>query len=166
MSRPHLFRFKRYCDRTCLKVVTSRRFSGSDAADLARAEYRVSSEGIEAQRRYNRSERGWATRQRYASSEKGRAAIKRKVARRLASYSSLYYKNRYQMIYVESLSCAQCGELDTLKLDVDHVVPRALGGSDERSNLQVLCGEPCHRKKTELDLERIWYVRRQAVSAI
>jgi 5-methylcytosine-specific restriction protein A len=43
-----------------------------------------------------------------------------------------------------------CGEPAT---DVDHVVPRSLGGSDEPSNLQSLCG-PHHRSKTGRDARR------------
>ena len=39
------------------------------------------------------------------------------------------------------------GEVPVLATDVDHVVPRAAGGSDEDSNLQALC-HSCHSRKT------------------
>ncbi len=47
--------------------------------------------------------------------------------------------------------CADCG-LSYLAsaLDVDHVVPLALGGEDVRSNVQPLC-RPCHKRKTRVD---------------
>lgn len=35
---------------------------------------------------------------------------------------------------------------DALELEVDHVMPRALGGKHVMSNLQLLCG-PCNRRK-------------------
>lgn len=37
---------------------------------------------------------------------------------------------------------------------VDHIQPKALGGSDELTNLQSLC-IPCHKKKTAKDIARI-----------
>lgn len=39
------------------------------------------------------------------------------------------------------------GEVPVLATDVDHIVPRAAGGSDEESNLQALC-HSCHSRKT------------------
>lgn len=49
--------------------------------------------------------------------------------------------------------CAQC----CLKIqpgkrwDIDHVIPLALGGSNDARNLQVLC-QACHLEKTKTDL--------------
>lgn len=37
--------------------------------------------------------------------------------------------------------------------DVDHIVPRARGGTDDESNLQALCHE-CHSRKTALEDSR------------
>jgi 5-methylcytosine-specific restriction protein A len=34
--------------------------------------------------------------------------------------------------------------------EVDHVIPRALGGTDDSSNLASLC-TPCHRRKSLRD---------------
>ncbi|MCC0177560.1 HNH endonuclease [Waterburya agarophytonicola K14] len=39
-------------------------------------------------------------------------------------------------------------------LEIDHKIPRALGGKDEYKNLQLLHGH-CHDDKTALDLESI-----------
>jgi hypothetical protein len=45
--------------------------------------------------------------------------------------------------------CRACGELgyQTKATTVDHIIPRARGGSHEDYNLQPLCG-PCHDAKT------------------
>ena len=40
--------------------------------------------------------------------------------------------------------CAHCGTPDNL--EVDHITPWSLGGSDDETNLQALC-ESCNRKK-------------------
>lgn len=44
--------------------------------------------------------------------------------------------------------CAACGRVMTLReVELDHVTPVALGGSDVAANLQVLCHE-CHAAKS------------------
>ena len=45
----------------------------------------------------------------------------------------------------EEPTCRQCGRVATA---VDHIIPRAWGGSDARNNLQALCRE-CHAAKTQ-----------------
>jgi 5-methylcytosine-specific restriction protein A len=44
-------------------------------------------------------------------------------------------------------TCQSCGRI-TEDGECDHIVPISLGGSDDMSNLQWLCKEPCHREKT------------------
>lgn len=45
--------------------------------------------------------------------------------------------------------CAVCGRLWVSYRDhIDHKVPREQGGSNDESNLQPLCNEPCHAEKT------------------
>lgn len=48
------------------------------------------------------------------------------------------------MILNQEPLCRECGEPAT---DVDHIVPRALGGTDAAENLQPLC-HACHSRKT------------------
>lgn len=41
--------------------------------------------------------------------------------------------------------CVRCGATEALTLD--HIIPRVYGGTNERSNFQLLC-LPCHRLKS------------------
>jgi len=52
--------------------------------------------------------------------------------------------------------CAWCGrDIEPGQgFEVDHVVPVALGGSNEPENLQIL-HRPCHREKTRSDVKSI-----------
>jgi 5-methylcytosine-specific restriction enzyme A len=40
--------------------------------------------------------------------------------------------------------CRQCGT--SSPLEIDHIIPLAVGGTNDLSNLQVLC-RPCNRQK-------------------
>jgi 5-methylcytosine-specific restriction endonuclease McrA len=48
----------------------------------------------------------------------------------------------------DDYTCQQCGHHDETSktLHVDHIWPKAAGGSDEDSNLRVLCSK-CNQKK-------------------
>ncbi|MBZ5736470.1 HNH endonuclease [Nocardioides sp. TRM66260-LWL] len=56
---------------------------------------------------------------------------------------------RFAVLTRENFTCHYCGASkdDGVKLTVDHVIPVALGGSDEPSNLVSAC-EPCNSGKT------------------
>jgi RNA-directed DNA polymerase len=55
--------------------------------------------------------------------------------------------------------CKTRFQLDSV-LEVDHIIPRALGGKDRYSNLQLL-HKDCHIKKTQIDRTNIRLVRKK-----
>ena len=58
---------------------------------------------------------------------------------------------RYNVLTRAKHRCELCGISADLKpLDVDHIVPRSKGGSDDESNLQALC-YTCNRSKNNKD---------------
>ena len=46
---------------------------------------------------------------------------------------------RQEILTRDNNRCRACGFSDTLTIEVDHVVPRTLNGSDDSDNLQALC---------------------------
>jgi len=52
-------------------------------------------------------------------------------------------RNNYQ--------CQSCGSCDKTQLQIDHIISLALGGSNDLSNLQVLCSACNQRKKHHRD---------------
>ena len=67
-------------------------------------------------------------------------------------------KLRYEVLKRDSYTCRFCGSrAPDVFLEIDHVIPRACGGQDVASNLQVLC-EECNRGKSMTMPER-WLVK-------
>ncbi len=55
---------------------------------------------------------------------------------------------RYEVLKRSGGRCKLCGvSHEEVRLDVDHIVPRSKGGSNDESNLQVLC-RTCNSQKT------------------
>lgn len=52
--------------------------------------------------------------------------------------------NRREVLDRDGHICAACGSINDLQ--IDHIIPVSRGGSDDMSNLQILCG-PCNRSK-------------------
>jgi len=46
--------------------------------------------------------------------------------------------------------CEACGEERVSFLQIDHVIPYFLGGTDDLDNLRILCG-PCHEQRHRRD---------------
>jgi len=58
---------------------------------------------------------------------------------------------RYQVLASYKGRCALCGATSKeRRIEVDHIVPRSKGGSNDISNLQALCDE-CNRGKSNKD---------------
>jgi 5-methylcytosine-specific restriction protein A len=49
----------------------------------------------------------------------------------------------------DNYQCRSCGKTHkTVKLQIDHIIPLAKGGSNDMSNLQTLCSE-CNQQKSD-----------------
>lgn len=60
---------------------------------------------------------------------------------------------RFEVLKRDGFRCRYCGATPTeTELRVDHVIPAALGGSDDPSNLATAC-EPCNSGKTSSNLD-------------
>lgn len=73
----------------------------------------------------------------------------RKGNRHHRGYGTKWQKLRNRIIERDKGLCQSCladGML-THAYAVDHITPKALGGTDDESNLQALC-RPCHATKT------------------
>lgn len=61
------------------------------------------------------------------------------------------YEVREYLLEKWQRTCAYCGKT-TLPLEVEHIVPRAKGGTNRISNLTLAC-QPCNQKKGARDIE-------------
>ena len=59
----------------------------------------------------------------------------------------------FERAQLAAWACEACGfvPVHSSQIDLDHIIPRRLGGTDEKSNIQRLCAN-CHRLKTAMDL--------------
>ena len=64
-------------------------------------------------------------------------------------YGATWQRLRRQVLAEEPL-CRACKPRVTAAVAVDHIVPKAKGGTDDRANLQPLC-QACHDAKTARD---------------
>lgn len=63
-------------------------------------------------------------------------------------YGNTWQKIRQQVMLDAQYSCAVCGRASMYQMEVDHIKPLWLGGSNKLDNLQLLCKSPCHEIKT------------------
>ena len=78
-------------------------------------------------------------------------------SRRKASQDNFYQSKAWKVLRMTVMErdCWLCQEclrrgIYNSATDVDHIIPRSQGGSDELDNLQALCHE-CHKSKTSGD---------------
>lgn len=123
------------------------------------AKYKVSSEGKVSAAKYQASPKGKAVYRRWLQTPKGKAYIQAMVAKACAGQNYHQFLSFKNEAFRDQLPCAKCGVpwIDGprgVTHEVDHIVPRALGGAHTRDNLQILCYE-CHLAKTSSDLKDI-----------
>ena len=54
----------------------------------------------------------------------------------------------------DNCRCRSCGFSDSLTMEIDHVKPRSLGGSDDLDSLQALCSF-CNNTKGNVEIEAL-----------
>lgn len=70
---------------------------------------------------------------------------------RRRNHNALSGSLRYKIIKRAKGRCEACGvSADERAIDVDHIIPKNKGGSDDESNLQALCYK-CNRQKRDTD---------------
>lgn len=65
-------------------------------------------------------------------------------------YGWQWTATRKRILVRDRYRCYRCGRLAD---EVDHVRPRAEGGSSRDENLAAICA-PCHRRKTQAEAQR------------
>lgn len=60
-----------------------------------------------------------------------------------------WFATRKRILIRDEYQCRSCKKLCHAKCDahIDHIIPKSKGGSDDESNLQLLC-RSCHARKT------------------
>ena len=82
-----------------------------------------------------------------------------KASRHERGYNSAWDRIRLQALKRDCYLCQECmrqGRLTPLAVKprdhaVDHIVPKVRGGTDDLTNLESLCADPCHAAKTARD---------------
>lgn len=82
-----------------------------------------------------------------------------KGSRHSRGYGSAWDRTRKQVLKRDNYLCQECmrqGKLTPLMVKpydhaVDHIISKANGGTDDMSNLESLCANPCHAAKTARD---------------
>jgi len=88
-------------------------------------------------------------RDRYCDKHKADHSWNHKKSRQDRGYGRQWEKLRKRILIRDSYLCLPCLRSGRTipATQVDHIVAKAHGGTDDESNLQSIC-EPCHRAKT------------------
>jgi 5-methylcytosine-specific restriction protein A len=75
-----------------------------------------------------------------------------KLSRHKRGYGTAWVKLRENIMRRDRRLCRFCLAAGryVVATEVDHITPKAKGGTDESGNLQALCS-PCHKSKTAID---------------
>lgn len=78
-----------------------------------------------------------------------------RTSRHDRGYGTAWDKIRIYILRRDRSLCQPCLKNNRTELatQVDHIIPKAKGGTDDESNLQAICG-PCHDAKTAQDSGR------------
>lgn len=84
-----------------------------------------------------------------------------RTSRHARGYGTAWDKLRLRILNRDCHLCQQCKRAGRIQAGnhVDHIKPKAQGGSDDEGNLETLC-RPCHEAKTAAENGRP--LRRQA----
>ncbi len=76
-------------------------------------------------------------------------------SRHARGYGHRWVKLRERILARDSYLCQTCAKAGRLTpaTAVDHIVPKAQGGTDDPGNLAAIC-DPCHRAKTSAEAAR------------
>jgi 5-methylcytosine-specific restriction endonuclease McrA len=86
-----------------------------------------------------------------ANPEKRRVSVRNRRARIKGSPGTHTAADVAALLIAQGHKCANCnGNLKKIQRHLDHIMPIALGGANDKANLQWLCG-PCNRKKNAKD---------------
>lgn len=82
-------------------------------------------------------------------------ADQRRGSRQARGYGAEWDRTRERILLRDAGLCQPCHEADrvTAATEVDHITPRAEGGTDDDGNLQAIC-TTCHRAKTVREAAR------------
>lgn len=85
----------------------------------------------------------------------GKFADRRRGSRHARGYGTEWSKQRLRILERDNYLCQPCLRLERIALatEVDHITPKADGGTDDDGNLQGICSE-CHRAKTQAEAAR------------
>jgi 5-methylcytosine-specific restriction endonuclease McrA len=75
--------------------------------------------------------------------------ISKHKKRKKSNRKPISTKLRAKVMKRDNFTCQHCGKTveDGVKLEIDHIIPVSLGGTNKMDNLQVLCME-CNRGKS------------------
>ncbi len=68
-----------------------------------------------------------------------------------AKCNNILSRDKYGIFKQADYKCLHCGETDTTKLTIDHIIPKIHGGSNQPDNLQSLCRSCNSRKGAKYD---------------